>query len=213
MSRVRILPAPRKASGLPTVDAKDQIPDVRVGAATYRRRMTEVLVSGPRGLLLRCRVPERRRDRLRGLIGIERLARDEAFLVTDATSVHTFGMRFPILVVRLDASMRVVDVRVVRPWKFVPPIRGARHVLECHERADVQVGDSLRPLLMRPESRVEDASADERANESQDERRTYRQPPDDDREEAARPRGERHGLSSNALRLDDPEELQQPPHR
>jgi len=174
--------------------------------------MKEVLVSGPRGLLVRCRVPERRRDRLRGLSGLEKLGRDEGFLIANATSVHTVGMRFPILIVRLDAEFRVVDVRRVHPRRFVPSIRRARHVLECHEGADVRVGDSLRCFgcgLIRREI----GSASERADERQDERRTDRQRPDHDREEAARPRGERDGLSSSALRLDDPEELQQEPHR
>lgn len=175
--------------------------------------MNQVLVSGPRGLRLRCRVPEGRRERRHGLIGLGGLARDEAFLIANATSVHTFGMLFPILVVRLDASFRVVDVRVVRPRMFVPPMRRARHVLECHERADVRVGDAL--LVGRAADRVrrEVGSAGERADESEDERRTDRKRPHHDREEAPRPRGERDGLSSTALRLDDPEELQQQPHR
>ncbi|MGH2591854.1 MAG: hypothetical protein ACRDGW_13810 [Actinomycetota bacterium] len=174
--------------------------------------MDAVLVSGLRGLRLHCRVPRGRRERLRGLIGLGGLAPDEGFLIANATSVHTFGMRFPILVARLDGSFRVVDVRVVRRWRFVRPIRRARHVLECHEGADVRVGDPLH-LLWCGRVRREVGSAGERADERQDERRTDRQRPDHDREETARPRGERDGLSSSALRLDDPEELQQEPHR
>jgi hypothetical protein len=174
--------------------------------------MIEVLVWGPRGLRRRCRVPEGRRERVRGLIGLGGLAPDEGFLIANATSVHTFWMRFPILVARLDGSFRVVEVRVVRRWRFVRPIRRARHVLECHEGADVRVGDSL-VVARADQVRREIGSAGERADERQDERGTERQPPDDDREEAARPRGERDGLSSSALRLDDPEELQQEPHR
>jgi uncharacterized membrane protein (UPF0127 family) len=174
--------------------------------------MNEILVSGPRGLWLRCRVPEGRRERLHGLIGLDGLTPDEGFLIANATSVHTFGMRFPILVVRLDAEFRVVDVRRVDPRTFVPSIRRARHVLECHEGADVRVGDPLRLLRCGPVRR-EVGSAGERADERQDERRTDRQRSHHDREEAARPRGERDGFSSTALRLDDPEELQQEPHR
>jgi hypothetical protein len=105
--------------------------------------MGGVVVVGPRGGRLRCRVPGIRRERVRGLIGLGGLAPDEGFLIANATSVHTFGMRFSILVARLDASFRVVDVRVVRPRRLVRPIRRARHVLECHEGADVRVGDSL----------------------------------------------------------------------
>jgi hypothetical protein len=175
--------------------------------------MDAILISGLRGRRLRCRVPEGRCERLRGLLGLDGLAPDEAFLIANASSVHTFGMRFPILVVRLDALFRVVDVRVVPPWRFVRPIRRARHVLECHEDVDLRVGDVVRLLRVAGRIRWEVGSAGEGADERQDERRTDRQRPHHDWEEAARPRGERDGLSSTALRLDDPEELQQEPHR
>jgi uncharacterized membrane protein (UPF0127 family) len=82
---------------------------------------------------------------LGGLLRRDLLDVEEALLLPDATSVHTFAMRFPILVVRLDGSFRVVDVRRVPPWRLVPPMRGARHVLECHPDVDLRVGDELRP--------------------------------------------------------------------
>jgi uncharacterized protein len=170
-------------------------------------------VSGSRGLRLRCRIPERGRERLRGLIGHGGLAHDEAFLIANATSVHTYWMRFPILIARLDDSLRVVDVRVVRPWRFVGSIRRARHVLECHEGTDIRVGDALLVAWAADRERWEVESAGERADEGQDERRADRQRSHHDREKAARPRGERDGLPSSALRLDDPEELQQRSHR
>jgi hypothetical protein len=175
--------------------------------------MNAALVSGSRGLRLRCRVPEGLRERLRGLIGLGGLAPHEAFLIANATSVHTFGMRFPILLARLDESFRVVDIRVVRPWRFVGPIRRARHLLECCEEADIRVGDALLVARAADRERREVGSAGERADEGQDERRADRQRSHHDREEAARPRGERDGLPSSALRLDDPEELQQRSHR
>jgi len=162
-----------------------------------------------RDVRLRTCVPSTVFERLRGSIRLE-LAPGEAMLLPNATSVHTFGMRIPILVARLDASFRVVDVRLVRPWRFVPPIRRARHVLECHEGTDIRVGDALRLRAVRG---LDVRGSGERAGEGQDERRTDRQGSDHDREEAARPRGERDGLSSTALRLDDAEELQQRPHR
>jgi uncharacterized protein len=68
---------------------------------------------------------------------------DEALLLPNGTSVHTFGMRFPILVLRLDPSLRVMDVRYVAPMRFVPPMRRARHVLECQPDVDLRVGDQL----------------------------------------------------------------------
>jgi hypothetical protein len=64
-------------------------------------------------------------------------------LFSNATSVHTFGMRFAILVVRLDPAFRVLDARLVAPRRFVPPMRAARHALECHPDADLWTGDRL----------------------------------------------------------------------
>jgi hypothetical protein len=90
-------------------------------------------------------VAERRRDRARGLLGTTGLAPGEALLIPEARSVHTVGMRFPILVVRLDGSLRVVDVRRVRSGRLVMPRRRARHVLEAPVELDLKVGDVLRP--------------------------------------------------------------------
>jgi uncharacterized membrane protein (UPF0127 family) len=101
-------------------------------------------ISGPKGLQLRCGVPARLPERVRGLLRREAIEIDEALLIPDVTSVHTFGMRFPILVARLDDSLRVVDARRVMPYRLVMPMRNARHVLECHPDVDLFPGDVLR---------------------------------------------------------------------
>jgi len=88
-------------------------------------------------------VPTTRRERTRGLRGRANLEAGAAMWFPDATSVHTFGMRFEILVARLDAAMRVVDVGVRRPATIVMPSRRARHVLECRVDADVRLGDAF----------------------------------------------------------------------
>ena len=106
--------------------------------------MVSIDLTGPRGVRLRCRVARTRRERLRGLIGRDRLGSDEGILLPVATSVHTFGMRMPILVSRLDAELRVLDVRIVSPRRILAPMRRARHVVECSERVDLRVGDVLR---------------------------------------------------------------------
>lgn len=101
------------------------------------------MISGPRGFRLRCGIPERLPERVRGLLRREAIKIDEALLIPDATSVHTFGMRFPILLARLDDSLRVVDVLRVMPRRLVIPMRNARHVLECHPDVDLRAGDAL----------------------------------------------------------------------
>lgn len=106
--------------------------------------MREVVAATPRGDILLCRVAEAGRDRRTGLRGARGLSPEAALLFPNATSVHTFGMRFPILVVHLDDTFTVVDVRRVRPGRYVPPTRRASHVLECNENVDVRVGDVVR---------------------------------------------------------------------
>lgn len=105
--------------------------------------MHEIVLLGPRGLVLRTAVPRARRERMRGLIGRAGLERDEALLLRDTRSVHTFGMRFAIGVVCLDRDLRVLHRLSVRPGRIVLPRRGVRHVLECPLEADVCVGDEL----------------------------------------------------------------------
>lgn len=107
--------------------------------------MRRLELEGPRGLSLRCGLAERRRERTRGLTGVRELAVDVGLLIPGATSVHTFGMLFPILVARLDESLRVVDVRRVPPRRLVLPTAGARHVLEGSIDLDLRVGDVVRP--------------------------------------------------------------------
>jgi uncharacterized membrane protein (UPF0127 family) len=106
--------------------------------------MREVVLEGPRGLRLRCRVAELPRERIRGLLGATRLEVDEALLLTNATSVHTFGMRLPILVARLDGGLRVVAARRVPPRRVLLPRLGAQHVLEGSAALDLRDGDRLR---------------------------------------------------------------------
>jgi uncharacterized membrane protein (UPF0127 family) len=69
-------------------------------------------------------------SRLRGLLGRSALEPGEGLLLTPSSSVHTFFMRFPIDVVFLDRSLRVVGVSPdLRPWRLAGR-RGARQILE-----------------------------------------------------------------------------------
>jgi uncharacterized protein len=88
-------------------------------------------------------VPQTRVERVRGLLGRQRLGRGEGLLLTRTRSIHTFGMRYPIEIARLDDEGRVVSTRVVLPSRLVLPARGARHILECAEGAAPRPGDAL----------------------------------------------------------------------
>jgi len=76
-------------------------------------------------------------------------------LLERCRSVHTIGMSFPITVVFLDASWRVI--RVVRtPAGRVVFCRRASHALECHIGADVRPGDLLSPAAAPGEPATRD---------------------------------------------------------
>jgi uncharacterized membrane protein (UPF0127 family) len=70
------------------------------------------------------------RSRLLGLAGLRRTAAGPGLLIPDCRSVHTFGMRFPIDLVFLDANLLAVRVcRRIAPRRIAVE-RRARYVLE-----------------------------------------------------------------------------------
>ncbi|MCG0290956.1 DUF192 domain-containing protein [Streptomyces sp. PSAA01] len=73
------------------------------------------------------------RARARGLLGRDGLA--GALLLTPASGVHTFRMRFAIDVAYLDRRLTVVDVHTLRPGRLGRPRLRSRHVLEAEAGA------------------------------------------------------------------------------
>lgn len=58
-------------------------------------------------------------DRMRGLLGTEKLRADEGLLITPCSSVHTFGMGYTIDVLFLDKQLTIVKMaRSLRPWRM-----------------------------------------------------------------------------------------------
>jgi uncharacterized protein len=69
--------------------------------------------------------------RARGLIGRSALAPGEGLVIRPCSAVHSIGMTFPIDVVHLDGSSRVLRVvPELRPWRFGPLVPGSRVVVE-----------------------------------------------------------------------------------
>lgn len=75
-------------------------------------------------------VAESRRERMRGLRGQPGLDPNEGLLLEHCRSVHTFGMRFAIDVVLLDAHARPIGVRTLVPGRLLLPRRGVRQIVE-----------------------------------------------------------------------------------
>ena len=88
---------------------------------------------------------ETRRERRRGLLGLEGLGPREVLALTPCRSVHTIGMRFPIDVVALDRWSVVRSVRTVPPGRLVAPRPGVRQVLELAARSGVRSGERFAP--------------------------------------------------------------------
>lgn len=80
------------------------------------------------------------RARLLGLSGLRREAAGPGLLIPRCSSVHTFGMRFPLDLVFLDREGRAIAVRRrVPPWRLAW-CRGARSVLEIPSPAGGESG-------------------------------------------------------------------------
>jgi uncharacterized protein len=78
----------------------------------------------------RCEIADRALKRMRGLLGRRGLEPGGGMLITPAPSVMTFFMRFPIDVVFLDRSHRIVGIsHRLRPWR----IAGARRAVSALE--------------------------------------------------------------------------------
>jgi uncharacterized membrane protein (UPF0127 family) len=87
--------------------------------------------------------PETRRERSRGLLGLDHVDPSTALVLLRCRSVHTFGMRFPIDVVLLDRAMRPIGQRRLLPGHLLPPRPGVRHVVEVAAGQ----GQALLPVL------------------------------------------------------------------
>lgn len=86
---------------------------------------------------------------LRRLIGLLRRDRESfrnghGLLIVPCHGVHTLGMRFPIDVVYLDASSRIIELcENVRPWRFTPMRMDAVTVLEVPIHTIVATGSTV----------------------------------------------------------------------
>jgi uncharacterized membrane protein (UPF0127 family) len=68
--------------------------------------------------------------RARGLLGSEQLLQDEGLWIQPCASVHTIGMSYPIDVVFLDKTARVLALRSAVPPRRIACVFGADSVLE-----------------------------------------------------------------------------------
>ncbi|QHA91308.1 DUF192 domain-containing protein [Bacillus sp. N1-1] len=86
--------------------------------------------------------------RLKGLMFRIRPLHKEGLLITPCNSIHMCFMFFSIDVVFLSEQNEVVKVlHNIKPWRFIPPVKGANATLELPEgaieRYEINEGDYL----------------------------------------------------------------------
>ena len=96
----------------------------------------------------RAQVARTWRQRMVGLLAHRRLPAEEALVFPACTSIHTFGMRFPIDVIVVDREWRVVALReCLAPGRLVLPVRRAWGMVEAAcgtlKRVGLKMGDRL----------------------------------------------------------------------
>jgi hypothetical protein len=95
----------------------------------------------------RTAIADRARSRMRGLLGRASLPEGEGMLLQPAPSIHTAFMKFPIDVVFLDGTLRVLKIVERMPTWRAASKRHAWAVLELAageiERREIQLGDQL----------------------------------------------------------------------
>jgi uncharacterized membrane protein (UPF0127 family) len=94
------------------------------------------------------RLADTPRSRRTGLLKRESLRPGEGLWIVPTQAIHTFGMRFPIDVVFLDAALRVKRIyHGLAPYRLTPFVWGACSVLELASGAvsttGTVVGDQL----------------------------------------------------------------------
>ena len=87
-------------------------------------------------------------SRLRGLLGRKSLGAGEGMLLRPANSIHTFFMAFPIDVIFLDRSNKVVHlIPDMRPNHVSPLVRHGHTVIELPTgtiaRSETTIGDQI----------------------------------------------------------------------
>lgn len=85
--------------------------------------------------------------RLKGLMGTDSFPAGQALIIKPCTGVHTFGMKYAIDVLFVDARHRVVKIVAAMGPNQVAVASGASYVVELEagavQRSGTAVGDSI----------------------------------------------------------------------
>ena len=96
----------------------------------------------------RIAVADQSLTRLLGLVGRRGLSAGEGLWIVPSSGIHTFGMRFPIDAIGLDAKLRVLRLwPAMRPWRVSSIDLRVKTVLELGSgeiaRLAIAAGDQI----------------------------------------------------------------------
>ena len=105
------------------------------------------IIHGGRVIVEEASVARTLLSRVVGLIGRRCLPPCSALVIPRCTQVHTFGLRFPIDVLFLNADNIILAAESLRPWKISKRHPGASKVIELPagtiSKSGVKPGDRL----------------------------------------------------------------------
>lgn len=95
-----------------------------------------------------------------GLMGRKRISKDVVYVFYSCKQVHTFFMKFPIIVIYLDEFNNIIWFGKLNPWKIAPFMKESNKVLELADEDILhvlKVGDTIQSrLLSNNDSETED---------------------------------------------------------
>ena len=106
--------------------------------------MDSIRLVDPRGGEWLVEVPSTARQRMRGLLGRGAAPPFTGMLFRNCRTIHTLFMRFPLEVVFLDRTLRIIDVQQAEPGRWSVRSSGATHILEVPAGSGLRRGDVLR---------------------------------------------------------------------
>ena len=86
-------------------------------------------------------------ERTKGLLGTESLSEDQGLWILPCNSVHSFGMKYPLDIIYLNANQQIRSIRKVMKPARISMDLFAKSVLELNagmaDKLGLQPGDTL----------------------------------------------------------------------
>lgn len=114
------------------------------------KKLVKVVVKATGKVLAdRVEIAETWKERSKGLLGRNGLNDGEGMIIRPCSSIHTFFMKFPIDVVFLDKSLKILKISSSMPsWRISGCLLGCTEVIELKagamKKAGVSAGEYIK---------------------------------------------------------------------